>query len=109
MKSKEANITLAQLFAQAQAQWGPFIKGYWLYEVDPCLGCGGVVDAMKYKGQDAMSLNAFIYRERGILIGYLLCSHCAKQVMQASKTGKQIPLHTTIEGNLIKAYLQHLH
>lgn len=61
---------------------------------------------MKHQGQRALSLNAFIYRERGILIGYTLCSRCAKQVLQATK---QTPLHTTIEANLIKAYLQHLH
>lgn len=111
MNSEEMNATLAQLFTQARAQFGNVIKGYWFYEDDPCPGCQRKIDAMKFKGQDALSLNAFIYRERGILIGYLLCGRCAKQVFQAGKVNpaKQTPLHTTIETNLVKAYLQHLH
>lgn len=111
MKSEEANLALEQLFAQAQKQFGKAIKGFWFYEPDPCPGCGRTIDAMKYKGQRAMSLNAFIYRERGILIGYVLCSQCGKQVFKAVETnpGKQTPLHATIEANLIKAYLQYLH
>lgn len=111
MKSQEATATLEQIFAQVKAQWGPLIKGYWFYEPDPCPGCGRIVDAAKHEGKDTLSLNAFIYRQRGILIGYLLCGRCAKQVMQAGQTQppKEIPLHKTIENNLIKAYLQHFH
>lgn len=111
MKSAEGNLALAQLFAQAQKQFGKAIKGFWFYEPDPCPGCGRTIDAMKYKGQRTMSLNAFIYRERGILIGYVLCSRCGQQVIQAGQAnpGKQTTLHTTIEANLIKAYRQHLH
>jgi len=111
MVSEEANAALAHLFAQARAQFGKAIKGFWFYEPDPCPGCGRAIDALKVKGQDALSLNAFIYRERGILIGYVLCSGCAKQIFKAGKTnpGKQTTLHTTIEANLIKAYRHHLH
>lgn len=111
MKSAEANLALEQLFAQAQKQFGKAIKGFWFYEPDPCPGCGRAIDAMKYKGQRSLSLNAFIYRERGILIGYVLCSQCGKQVVQAGQVNsdKQTALHTTIEGNLIKAYLQQIH
>jgi hypothetical protein len=110
-KPEATDDMLAQMFAQARAQFGSAIKGYWFYEPDPCPGCGQAVDAVKVKGQDALSLNGFIYRERGILIGYVLCGRCAKQIFQAAKVnpGKQIALHTTIETNLIKAYLQHLH
>lgn len=102
---------LAQLYAQAQAQFGNAIKGYWFYQPDPCPGCGGKIDGMKHKGQQALSLNAFIYRERGILIGYFLCSRCAKEIFRGAKAtpGKQSPLHAKIEANLVKAYLQHLH
>lgn len=110
MVSEEANAALAQLFTQARAQFGKAIKGFWFYEPDPCPGCGRAIDALKVKGQDALSLNAFIYRERGILIGYVLCSGCAKQIFKAGKAnpGKQTTLHTTIEANLIKAYHRHL-
>jgi len=109
--AEAADAMLAQLFLQARMQFGNAIKGYWFYGPDPCPGCGRTIDAIKLKGKDALSLNAFIYRERGILIGYVLCSRCAKQIFQADKVnpGKQLPLHKTIETNLIKAYLQQLH
>ena len=114
MTKENMNDTLAQLFLQARAQFGNAVKGYWFYDPDPCPGCSRVVGAVKFKGEDALSLNAFIYRERGILIGYFLCGHCAKQIFRAAKAtpGKQTPLHATIETNLVKAYLhyvQHLH
>ncbi|MEZ4865711.1 MAG: hypothetical protein R3C14_30645 [Caldilineaceae bacterium] len=111
MNSDEANALLAQLFLQARAQFGNAIKGFWFYADDPCPGCQRAIDALKVKGQDALSLNAYIYRERGILIGYFLCSRCAKKVFQTAKTNpnKQTPLHATVEANLVKAYLRHLH
>jgi hypothetical protein len=111
MKQDEANAMLAQLFLQAKAQFGNAIKGFWFYEPDPCPGCGRAIDAAKFQGQDALSLNAYIYRERGVLIGYFLCGRCAQKVFQASKAtpGQQSPLHAKIEANLVKAYLQHLH
>ncbi|MCB0062138.1 MAG: nucleotidyltransferase domain-containing protein, partial [Caldilineaceae bacterium] len=63
------------------------------------------------KGQDALSLNAFIYRARGVLIGYFLCGQCAAKIHEAAaiNPGKQIPLHTVIERNLVQAYRRHLH
>jgi hypothetical protein len=111
MNPEDMNATLGQLFLQARAQFGNVVKGYWFYQEDPCPGCGRAIDAAKFKGQDALSLNAFIYRERGILIGYFLCGRCAKHIFQAVKVtpGKQTPLHATVETNLVKAYLKHLH
>jgi hypothetical protein len=111
MNSEEIDKMLSQLYAQARAQFGNAIKGYWFYEPDPCPGCRREIDALKIKGGDAISLNAFIYRERGILIGYVLCSRCAKKIFQAAKVNpyKQIPLHTEIETNLVQAYRRHLH
>ena len=101
---------LAQLFMQARVQFGDAVKGYWFYEPDPCPGCGRTVDAMKIKGQDALSLNGFIYRERGVLIGYVLCARCAKSIFLADKRnpGQKIKLHTMIELNLAEAYNKHL-
>lgn len=101
---------MAQLFMQARAQFGIAIKGFWAYSGDGCPGCGGEIDAIRVKGGQAASLNAFIYRERGILIGYFLCSRCAKQIFASAKRipGKQIARHDTIEATLIKAYQTYL-
>lgn len=52
---------LAQMFRQAQAQFGDAIKDYWFNNNDACPGCGKEIDIMKFKGQDTLSLNAFIY------------------------------------------------
>lgn len=111
MDAKEyADVMLAQMLALAKAQFGDAVKGFWFYEPDPCPGCGFPIDVLQHKGQDALSLNTFIYRPRGILIGYLLCSLCAKQIFEAAgrNPGVQIALHDVIERNLITAYKRHL-
>ncbi len=107
----QADAMMEQLFQQARAQFGNAVKSFWFYDDDPCPGCGREVDTLKHKGQDALSLNAFIYRERGVLIGYVLCGRCAKQILKASERNpyKQIPLHDQIESNLVKAWRKHLH
>lgn len=111
MNQSQVDATLEQLYYQARLQFGDAIKGYWFYKPDPCPGCRRGIDAMRYKGKDALSLNAFIYRERGVLIGYFLCGECAAKIHEATATnpGKQIPLHTVIERNLVQAYRRHLH
>jgi hypothetical protein len=106
-----ADALLAELFTRAKAQFGAAVKSYWFYGGDTCPGCGSrQIEPLKHKGKDALSLNAFIYRERGVLIGYLLCRQCAKDIFRAARKNpyQQTPLHTTIEQNLIKAYRQHL-
>ena len=111
MNEDEIDAAMAQMFLQAHAQFGDAVKGFWFYEDDPCPGCGREIDAAKVKGQRGLSLNAFIYRERGILIGYFLCGRCAEKIFRAAerKPGKQTPLHAKIEENLVKAYRRHLH
>ena len=111
MSEEYLNDVLAQLFRQAQAQFGKAVKYYWFHDGDGCPGCGGEIDAVKVKGKDAMSLNAFIYRERGVLIGYLLCSQCAKKIFRDTERNprQQTALHADIEANLIKAYQNHFH
>ena len=101
-----AEATLAQYFLQAQAQFGDAVKAHWFYDGDACPGCGGVIDAMQIEGEEAISLNGFIYRKRGVLIGYVLCSRCATQIFEAAKRnpGRQTARHATIEANLSKAY-----
>lgn len=100
------DAALAQMFANAKARFGDAVKGYWFYDRDGCPGCGGEVDAVRYKGNDALSLNAFIYRKYGMLIGYVLCGRCAKSIFQAAAKQPmvQTPLHATIEKNLSAAY-----
>lgn len=101
---------MAQLFLRARSQFGSAIKSFWFYDGDGCPGCGRKVDAIQIKGQNATSLNAFIYRERGVLIGYFLCSRCATEIFAAVKRrpGRETSRHATIETNLIKAYQEHL-
>ncbi len=107
MNTKEyAEASLNQLFLQAEAQFGSAVKSHWFYDSDACPGCGGVIDTMQIEGNEAISLNGFIYRERGVLIGYVLCSRCATKIFEAAQLnpGRQTPRHTTIESNLRKAY-----
>lgn len=90
----------------SKARFGNAVKGYWLYAEETCPGCGRDIDLIKIKGKEAISLNALIHRKPGILIGYLLCKRCARQIFQAAEKNpyQQIPLHSTIEKNLIAAY-----
>jgi len=105
-----AAAVMARTLALARKQFGDAIKGFWFYEPDPCPGCGFPIDVLQHKGQDALSINTFIYRPRGMLIGYLLCSLCAKQILEAAarNPGVETPLHGVIERNLITAYQRYL-
>ena len=105
-----ADAAMAGVLAQARKQFGNAIKGFWFYDDDPCPGCGFPIDVIQHKGQDALSLNTFIYRPRGMLIGYFLCNLCAQQIFKAAERnpGVQIPLHGVIERNLITAYHRYL-
>lgn len=108
--NKQVDAMLTELFARAQAQFGNAVKGYWFYDGDSCPGCGSPVTAMKHKGKKALSLNAFIYRPRGVLIGYVLCGRCARHIFQAAQKNPytQTQLHAVIEQNLTVAYKRHL-
>ena len=99
-----------QLFSQARMQFGDAIQGYWFHESQRCPGCTRSVDAGKQGRSQLVSLNAFIYRERGVLIGYLLCGRCAHKIMRAAqkRPGVQTSLHGQIERTLIRAYQQHV-
>ncbi len=106
-----ADKLLNTLFTQAKAQFGDAVKSFWFYEGDLCPGCmarpSGVV---KFKGENALAINAFIYRPRGVLIGYFLCETCANFIFEEARKNpyKQTPLHTDIERNLTTAYHKHL-
>ncbi|MBP7998687.1 MAG: hypothetical protein KA314_12785 [Chloroflexi bacterium] len=108
--NKQFETVLNTFFNQAKAQFGPVVKGQWFYTSDTCPGCGSPVNALQYKNKDAVSLNAFIYRPRGILIGYLLCGRCAGHIFEATKKNPrtETPLHAIIEQNLTTAYLHYM-
>ena len=106
-----ADQALSTLFQQAKRQFGDSIKAFWFYDGDLCPAClARPIDETHYKGERALSINAFIYRPRGVLIGYFLCNTCANYIMNsAAKTpGKQTALHADIERNLAEAYHKHL-
>jgi len=107
MLNKEIADLLEQLFRQAQMQFGAAVKSRWFHDGDACPGCGKKVGGMKFKGKDALSLNAFIFREHGVLIGYLLCGKCAKKIFKEGGF-KEIPLHSEIEKNLKQAFLKRM-
>jgi len=91
-----------------KAQFGSAVKAYWFYDGDLCPCClVHPISELIYKGQKALSINAFMYRERGVMIGYLLCGHCGQQIMEQSKNGPT-SLHEAIEKNLTAAYLGYL-
>jgi len=104
------NSVMAQLFLQSRKQFGNAIKSFWFHDEDACPACGRKVDAMNHKGKDALSINAFIYRKRGVLIGYLLCGRCATKLHREAQRnpGQQTSQHATIEENLANAYLKHM-
>ena len=102
---------LGRLYTQAKAQFGNAIKSFWFYNGDLCPACmARPIGAIKFKGKDALAINAFIYRERGVLIGYFLCETCAKFIFKEAEKNpyKQTPLHADIERNLTTAYHKHL-
>jgi hypothetical protein len=110
MPKNEIHELLEQLFRQAKMQFGPAVKSRWLYDRDGCPGCGREIDAFKFKKKKSLSLNAFIYREHGVLIAYLLCGKCANYILKESQTNPfgQTELHNEIEKNLKAAYVRHL-
>lgn len=110
MKKDEVHELLDQLFRQAQIQYGSAIKGRWLHDGDGCPGCGHEINVMKFKKKKALSLNAFIYREHGVLIAYLLCGKCANHIFKESEKNPlgKLPIHDEIEKNLKQAFVKHL-
>ena len=110
MKENEyAEAILEQMFMQGRRQFGDAMRAFWFNPSDACPGCGRKIGMVKHKGKEAISVNGFIYRERGVLIGYLLCDNCMHGVFQTAKQGKKHSRrHGKIEKNLVKAYHQHM-
>jgi hypothetical protein len=107
-KQDSAAAILNAMVSFGKAQFGEAVKAYWVYDGDLCPCClKRPVDVMKYKGKDALSVNGFMYRERGVLIGYLLCGLCAREIFETSRKW-QTRRHDDIEKNLISAYHRYL-
>lgn len=103
---REAAEMMELIFRQAQMQFGAAaIKGRWFHDGDGCPGCGGKINYLKLKKKNLLSINAFIFREHGVVIAYLLCGKCGQEVIKATT---DTPLHAEIERNLKKAFLKHL-
>jgi hypothetical protein len=97
-----------KMFALCKAQYGESIKAYWFYEQDLCPCCAKrPVGIFKFKHEDAISLNAFMYREMGVLIGYALCGACVADLRRTSMK-RQVMMHERIEKHLIEAYQKHV-
>ena len=108
----EAEKILELMYLQGKAQFGNAMKSFWLHDGDFCPGClARPIDRIKFKGKEgALSINGFMYRPRGVLIGYFLCETCAKFIFKEAEKNpyKQTPLHADIERNLAEAYHKHL-
>ena len=106
-----ADELMKAMFEHGKAQFGSAVKSFWFYDGDLCPAClEREFGAVKFKGKDALAINGFIYRERGVLIGYFLCGTCAEYIHAEAKKNpyKQTPMHADIEANLITAYQKHL-
>ena len=91
-----------------KAQFGNSVKNYWVYDGDLCPCClTRSIGVMMHNGKEALSINAFMYRERGVLIAYMLCGQCAQGVIAEAKHGPTV-LHDSIEKNLTNAYLRYM-
>ncbi|MFT5193008.1 MAG: hypothetical protein ACI9EW_000186 [Cellvibrionaceae bacterium] len=103
---EQAKKALAEIFLKSRDQFGDALKSFWFYEPDPCPGCGREIDTVKLQSGRGLSMNTFIYRKRGILIGYFLCGRCGKRIHDgaAKNPGKETDLHAKIEESLIKGY-----
>ena len=105
---KEKEFSPEDIIEMMKAQFGNAVKAYWFYDGDLCPCClSRPIDEMMFEGEKALSINAFMYRERGVLIAYLLCGKCAEKLVALSPT-KPTPMHKTIEENLISAYLSYV-
>lgn len=104
----EKDDFFADILSTFKSHFGNAAKAFWVYDGELCPCClTQPIDIMIYKGKKALSVNAFMYRERGVLIAYLLCGQCAESIMAQSKNGPT-SMHTSIEKNLINAYLHHM-
>lgn len=102
---------MKMMYEQGKVQFGSAVKSFWFYGADLCPACqqnsAGVVN---FKGREGLAINGFMYRERGVLIGYFLCEMCALFIHEHAQKHpyQETPLHTKIETNLKEAHQRYL-
>lgn len=106
MRRSKKDFT-ASILDLLKARFGNAAKSFWVYEDDRCPCCMNPVDFMIYEGKKTLSINGFMYREKGVLIGYLMCGQCANAIM-AHLRYEKTDMHVTIEANLISAYKRYM-
>jgi len=109
--STTAEDVLKMMYAQGKAQFGEVMKGFWLYDGDLCPAClRNSAGEVNFQGEKALSINGFMYRERGILIGYFLCEICTLFIHEHAQKHpyQETPLHSKIETNLKESYQRYL-
>ena len=107
--NKQDNIkeVIDEFFLKAKSIYGNAFETFWFYESDICPCCTKRrIDPLNMGKDLAMSLNAFMYRDLQVLIGYLLCSKCVSNLFGNEKLQKK--LYQKIEQNLKQAYHKHL-
>jgi hypothetical protein len=105
---KDKKYSVEDIINMMKAQFGNAVKAYWFYDGDLCPCCSlRPIDEMMYDNQKALSINAFMYRERGVLIAYLLCGQCGQEII-AKRPKEPTNKHKAIEDNLVSAYMRHL-
>lgn len=105
---EEKQYSPEDIIEMMKAQFGRAVKAYWFYDGDFCPCClSRPIDEMMFEGKKALSINAFMYRERGVLIAYLLCGQCAQEILGQSPK-EPTSMHKTIENNLVSAYLHYV-
>ena len=113
MKDESENF-IDTCLAMMKAQFGDAARSFWFYDGDRCPCCNKCNPLGEMTEQDRrVSFNGFMYRAKGVLIGYVLCMDCAQKVMAAcqEKTAQlagTTPLHQTIERNLTFAYHRYM-
>ncbi|MHB9023310.1 MAG: hypothetical protein ACYC7E_03935 [Armatimonadota bacterium] len=101
--------TFENILAMMEAQWGHLVKSFWVYDGDLCPCCSTIpIDYIEDKGNKSVSLNFFMYRDRGALIAYILCGECVKPIMANPYSAQSTKMHKVIEENLKGAYHRHL-
>ena len=79
--SKSPEEFVESITKTMQAHYGSAAKTYWVYFDDLCPCCQvHKIDEFILKGERAVSINGFMYREKSVLIGYFLCGECAKKI-----------------------------
>ena len=105
-KGKESSAE--DILNMMRAQFGNAAKAYWFYDGDLCPCClSREVGEMMFNNRKALSINAFMYRERGVLIAYFLCGQCAREIL-AQSPKEPTGMHKAIENNLVSAYLRYI-